>query len=165
MTRLTLVALALPALLCAGQAMAGETISGPAAIIDGDTIRIKLETIRLSGIDAPELHQKCSGGKWPWINECGVNSSVVLSALVNGKMVSCIPSGHDRYRRTVAVCRTETVPDLGSVLVREGFAIRYPKYDPKCRYCAAEAEAKAAHRGLWQSEFQMPWEWRKEHRR
>ena len=36
-------------------------------IIDGDTLQIGGQSIRLHGMDAPELHQACAGGRWvPW---------------------------------------------------------------------------------------------------
>ena len=36
-----------------------EVIEGKALVIDGDTIKIKNNKIRLSGIDAPEINQSC----------------------------------------------------------------------------------------------------------
>ena len=37
-----------------------KAIKGPAKIIDGDTIEVKREKIRLFGIDAPEMKQICT---------------------------------------------------------------------------------------------------------
>ena len=42
-----------------------EEITGYAKVIDGDTIRIKGNKIRLYGIDAPENNQICSK---PWLS-------------------------------------------------------------------------------------------------
>ena len=44
-----------------------KTIIGKAKIIDGDTININLNKIRLHGIDAPETKQNCifQKKKWP----------------------------------------------------------------------------------------------------
>ena len=48
---LTVLLLAVPA--------HADVISGVAKVTDGDTIRIANERIRLHGIDAPEMRQKC----------------------------------------------------------------------------------------------------------
>ena len=60
-------------------------ISGYAKVIDGDTIRIKGNKIRLYGIDAPENNQLCSK---PWLSlnvitfnkdyECGLKTTSLL---------------------------------------------------------------------------------------
>ena len=44
---------------------------GPARIIDGDTLDIAGERIRLHGIDAPESRQSCVVGSEVW--RCGQN--------------------------------------------------------------------------------------------
>ena len=44
-------------------------VTGPATIIDGDTIVVAGERIRLQGIDAPELQQTCTAYGQPWA--CG----------------------------------------------------------------------------------------------
>jgi endonuclease YncB( thermonuclease family) len=36
-----------------------ETLSGPARVIDGDTIELEGERVRLHGIDTPEARQLC----------------------------------------------------------------------------------------------------------
>ena len=47
-----------------------QTVTGPAIVVDGDTLEIKGERIRIIGIDACESRQKASlnGQEWP----CGV---------------------------------------------------------------------------------------------
>jgi endonuclease YncB( thermonuclease family) len=46
-------------------------------------------------------------------------------------------------------------------MVSEGYAVAYARYSR--RYEAQEAEAKAAHRGLWLDEFVTPEAWRHSH--
>ena len=43
-----------------------DTITGKAIIVDGDTISINKNKIRLHGIDAPETNQKCKYNDIEW---------------------------------------------------------------------------------------------------
>ncbi len=56
-------------LLWPGTALA-ETLSGPARVVDGDTLFVAGERIRLHGIDAPEKDQTCSIDGRDWA--CGI---------------------------------------------------------------------------------------------
>ncbi|WP_267357338.1 MULTISPECIES: hypothetical protein [unclassified Methylobacterium] len=49
-------------LLLCGSAAAAGTISGPATVIDGDTIEVQGTRLHLYGIDAPETAQSCAPG-------------------------------------------------------------------------------------------------------
>lgn len=133
-------------------------LAGFATIVDGDTIRIHNERIRFLGMDAPELHQTCrdaSGRDW----SCGRAARERLVSLVAGSTVTCTPSGHDRYGRTLAVCTSVSGDDLGGTLVREGFAVAYGGYR------LAEASARLGGHGLWSGDFEEPQQWRKAHKR
>jgi endonuclease YncB( thermonuclease family) len=129
---------------------------GLATVVDGDTLRMGNERIRLVGIDAPEIHQSCrdaSDRVW----SCGRAARERLVALVSGAEVACNATGQDKYGRTLAAC-TSAGNDLGETLVREGFAIADGKY----RF--VELIARLKGRGLWAGEFQRPSEWRKAHK-
>lgn len=73
---------------CITAVHAGDTITGPARVIDGDTIEVQGEKIRLEGIDAPEMGQPCYSG-----GDCGERAKIALSRLVRGVEVSCTPKG------------------------------------------------------------------------
>ena len=68
------------ALLAATSAWAD--ITGPARVIDGDTLDIAGERIRLHGIDAPESRQTCiaDGATWP----CGQSATDALTEFIGG---------------------------------------------------------------------------------
>lgn len=133
----------------------GLTISGHARIVDGDSLVVSGVEIRLFGIDAPELFQRCTrDGREV---RCGRESARSLIALAAGQPLSCERRDIDRFGRTVAVCRVEDV-DLGRAQVVAGHAVAYGAYYQD------EAAARVARRGLWAGEFVRPREWRDRHR-
>src|SRR5512134_2877434 len=75
------------ALLALGQ-VARADVTGPATVIDGDTIVVAGERIRLQGIDAPELQQTCTAYGQPWA--CGRTSAEWLRERLNGRQVECV---------------------------------------------------------------------------
>ena len=157
---LATAAAAAVALLTVGQGAAG-TLAGRVTVIDGDTIEMRGERIRLFGIDAPESGQTCRTGEGrDW--RCGTQAARELDQLARGRTVTCETRDTDRYGRTVAVCKAGGL-DLGSALVAGGHAVAFRSYSKI--YVPAEEAAKAAGRGLWAGEFQMPSDWRAHHSR
>jgi endonuclease YncB( thermonuclease family) len=67
------------------------TISGTAVIVDGDTLWVGSQEIRIHGIDAPETIQRCQLPKGTW--DCSGAAIAALTAMVEGKAVRCI--GHE----------------------------------------------------------------------
>jgi endonuclease YncB( thermonuclease family) len=76
-------------------------ITGQPRVIDGDTIEIAGQRIRLHGIDAPESNQFCylDGKRW----QCGKDAGNILSDLINHRPVTCEEHDRNRYGRIVAV--------------------------------------------------------------
>jgi len=127
--------------------------------VDGDTIRAANGAdYRLVGIDAPELQQSCTdaAGK-SWL--CGRAAKARLTTLMKGGGVNCEARATDRYGRIVAICRAQGVPDLSEAMVRDGYAIALGNAGGN-PYGDAEAEAKAAKRGIWRGTFERPSDWR-----
>jgi endonuclease YncB( thermonuclease family) len=135
-------------------AQAGE-ILGRARVIDGDTLDIKGQRIRLEGIDAPELHQTCSDKGRVWA--CGFVSAKHLRRMVKGKTVACIAHAQDRYGRWLATCTVDGI-DISQAMVANGLALAYRKYSDQ--YVDEEESAKKAGIGIWNSEFERPEDWR-----
>ncbi|MEJ0058462.1 MAG: thermonuclease family protein [Terricaulis sp.] len=117
-------------------------IVGIASVIDGDTIEVHDERIRLSGFDAPERGRRCAGGANAY-----QSASLALSDFIGRRTVHCALSGTDNYGRHVGTCRVDGV-DLGEHMVSQGWARDWPRYSHRA-YADDEAQARAAHRGLW----------------
>lgn len=129
----------------------GQMLSGPATAVDGDTLVMANERIRLFGIDAPEGAQTCQRGNAPWA--CGREAAALLSGLVQGRSIDCEPQGRDDYGRIVARC-SKGGTDLAATMVREGLAIALPRFTSD--YVGLEAKAKALGMALWGSSFEPP---------
>jgi len=134
----------------------GSPLIGPARVVDGDTLVIGPERIRLHGVDAPEAAQKCQRNGQEW--RCGADVTDALRDRVFGKVVSCTPLDRDRFERIVARCSVEG-QDLGAWLVSEGLAVAYTEFS--WRYVPEELAARWHGRGLWAGQFETP----SEHRR
>jgi endonuclease YncB( thermonuclease family) len=131
-----------------------EPLVGKAYVIDGDTISIAGNHIRLKGIDAPELTQSC--GNASALNACGQVSRQTLIRLIGGRPVRCAGDGHDKYNRSLATCFIDET-NLNQAMVEAGQAIAYGDYHD------AEVQARRAKKGLWGTTFEVPQDWRREH--
>ena len=142
--------LILLALVVCRPASAADLVEGTAFVIDGDTIEINDERIRLHGIDAPELAQRCTedGHLYPCLD-----ASQALRKQIGRMPVSCVHRDTDRYGRTVALCTVAGI-DISRWMVQQGQAIAFRKYS--LDYVADEDAARAAEVGIWAGEFQDP---------
>jgi endonuclease YncB( thermonuclease family) len=125
---------------------------------DGDTPVLHF---RLQGIDAPEKKQLCEDAQGQCY-ACGKKSTAAMKAMGKGKLRYRFWEA-GRYGRPVVSAFTGDV-DLQLELIRQGWAIVFRRYVPaelKESYIAAEDEAKAAKRGMWQGKFITPSKWRK----
>ena len=64
--------------LCLLATPALADIAGTASVIDGDTIEVHGQRIRLHGIDAPESQKPCFMEGIPW--QCGKDAANALTA-------------------------------------------------------------------------------------
>jgi endonuclease YncB( thermonuclease family) len=136
-----------------------QSIYGLALAGDGDSLRVGGSSIRLHGIDAPEIDQSCTREGHAWA--CGEEAADQLRRLVRGRELRCDPVGTDQYGRTLARCYQGGV-DINRLMVESGYAVAYRKYSSE--YVAVEEQAKAAKRGIWASTFELPSVYRQEGR-
>ena len=92
------------------------------------------------------------------LHSCEAEAANMLADKIARRTVTCEDLGRDRYKRIVARC-TVAGEDLGEWMVSQGLALAYRRYSRD--YVDQEAEAQAARRGIWASEFVKPWEWRR----
>lgn len=134
-----------------------ESLIGTASVIDGDTLEIHGERIRLAGIDAPESGQNCyypNGVAW----RCGQAAALAVSDYIGRRAVQCESESLDRYGRHIATCYVGRT-NINAVIVSSGLAVAYVRYSSL--YIADEDSAKAAQIGMWSGQFVYPWDWRK----
>lgn len=138
-------------------ALGAPNLTGAAVVVDGDTFDIDGTRIRLWGVDAIESAQRCfiNGVSW----DCGAEATKALQEHLNGQKVDCTSQYKDPFGRTVAKCKVKG-EDLGAWLVKTGMAVDFPRYSNGA-YAPQQQDAHSRKVGIWQGEFEMPWDWRK----
>jgi endonuclease YncB( thermonuclease family) len=136
---------------------AGAEVSGVPRVIDGATLEVAEQRIRLFGIAAPALEQVCQHGGRDY--PCGKVARAALWDLVAGLEVICkteaaAPPPDDPLPAT---CTAGGV-DLNQSMVNSGWALADRRATD--RYVTSETAAKEARRGLWKGKFVPRWEWR-----
>jgi len=136
------------------QHLAGADISGEMRVVDGDSLALGDRRLRLKGIDAPELAQRCRRDAFEY--GCGADSASYLRGLVGRHRVDCKGEGIDRYGRDLVRCVADGI-DLNETMVRSGHAVAFGDYD------LAESRARSESLGIWAGEFETPKQWRAVH--
>ena len=80
-------------------------------VVDGDTIREGMGSVRLWGIDAPEMD-----------TQAGRDARRYLIELTEGETLTCEQKGTDGYVRRVASCTDSYGADLACSLLEAGHA-------------------------------------------
>ena len=136
-----------------------KTIIGKSRVIDGDTIYIKNNKIRLHGIDTPESKQTCTINFQDWY--CGKQSSKELKKLINNQDVQCLINDIDIYNRYVAICSVNKI-NINQWMVKNGWSIAYRYYSMD--YINEEKFARENKLGIWKGEFIEPYLYRKKNK-
>lgn len=147
---ITLLLIVLP-ILCSAQRFPVKVVG----ISDGDTFtavnddNLQLK-IRIYGIDAPEKKQAF-----------GNKSKGYLSSLIFEKRIIIDVQSKDRYGRYIAYVYSPEGNDISLLMLHEGMAWHFKKYDNNKVYEDAENVAQKAKRGIWSDPQAMaPWDFR-----
>ena len=143
---------------------AQAVLSGQGQALDGDSLMLEGQKLRLFGIDAPEYEQTCktaSAVSWP----CGKAAHEALAKLLRQRPVSCNLIQKDRYGRFLAQCwitGSEGQTDIAAAMVAQGLALAYRRYS--LDYLPFEYQARLTSQGIWQGSFTNPETWRRMNR-
>jgi endonuclease YncB( thermonuclease family) len=127
--------------------------------IDGDSLQIGKDEVRLWGIDAPEYNQTCE----PNTVQAGRIAKAFLQHLVDNKPVQCKHKGRDHYGRPLVICLNHEGSDLGRKMVEAGWAWSTPKYSVD--YVDYESAARHQKLGVHAMICELPWNWRRQNGR
>jgi len=135
-------------------------------VFNGDTIQVKGQdtpfTVRLAGIDAPELSAKKSEEAQPF----GREARTYLENLILNKRVSIKGYGEKSYGLMWGEVFLGD-RNVSLEMLRAGYAAVYLEKSPKeldlSRYYPDQKEAKAAKKGIWAlgNNYVSPAQWRK----
>ncbi|MGH1406975.1 MAG: thermonuclease family protein [Rhodomicrobiaceae bacterium] len=134
-----------------------DEISGTPRVVDGDSLVLNGEKVRLKGIDAPELQQKCEKEGQSW--RCGRASTTALRKMIRSQKVDCRGTEFDRHQRLLATCFVNDM-NLNKKMVSLGWAVSYGS-----AYKSEERQAKGQRVGIWQGKFEWPSDWRRKNPR
>ena len=127
-------------------------------VIDGDTIKVdiggEIETVRLIGIDTPEIANPYNSRE----DYFGPEAARYAKQLLEKQSVYLIPdpmhSNRDKYNRLLRYVFWEDGTLINAKLIKEGFAFNYI-YEPlqfMKQFDYLEKQAKENRLGLWRGE-------------
>ncbi|WP_245424603.1 MULTISPECIES: thermonuclease family protein [Rhizobiaceae] len=151
-------------LLISHSTVEAADMSGRARVIDGDTISIRQQRIRIAAIDACERDQ--TGLKDGKVWRCGAAARSYLGKMIDGQHVRCDIIDQDQYRRLVGQCFIGDT-DIGLAMVKVGLAEAMLRYLPaahsisEVEYGQAENSARDHGFGMWSAEIESPYDYRR----
>ena len=121
-------------------------------VVDGDSLKLGVQNIRLVHIDAPEYYQTCKRADKSIYN-CGIEAREKLDGLLKLGNLQCKTVGKDTYNRDLSECFVGQI-NINLEMVRSGWAVVYKSGESA--YLAAQADAKRAKLGIWQGKYMKP---------
>ena len=133
-----------------------QVVAADVRVVDGDTLVVNGERVRLEGIDAPELAQTCvkASGK---TYRCGVAAKEHLQSLIMNSQVTCSGVEKDAYDRRLATCFSAG-RNLNQAMVEDGQAYAFLRYSDA--YRTEQEMARLNGDGLWAGIAEAPWDFR-----
>ena len=132
-----------------------SSLSPIVRIIDGDTVVIDrnnaTETIRLIGVDTPELHHPTKP-----VQCFAREAAAYLTSLLKDRSVRVVADptqdSHDKYGRTLAYLYRDDGLFINKSLIEEGYGYEYTYEVPyvyQKEFKAAQTDAREQQKGLW----------------
>lgn len=137
------------------------TYVGRARVVDGDTLAIGNDRLRLWGVDAPEIRQQCLRNGQAFL--CGEHVAEALRTYIGRDHVRCDfrdwnpARALDHDDRAVVRCTVRGV-DLADWLTSRGLAVPYFVGN----YRSSAMRACEARLGLWAGSFARPSSYRRQ---
>ena len=113
----------------AGLLLATPAAAQPVRAVDGDTLAIGTERVRVIGLDAPELHGQCP------IEIALAREARDRRAMLVRRGVRLSPRGRDRYGRLLAVVLDAQGRGVAAVMIAEGLARPYDGRSRRQGWC------------------------------
>ncbi len=138
-----------------------EMLSGVPVVEESGLIVLNGKKITLWGIDTLAPDQQCWQGETAW--DCGQQATTALRHFIDGRMVECeLLQPAEGEAPALGRCyryKGQHRIDVGGHLVARGWAMDKGEVSAGI-YAAAEESAQAERRGIWDSKFQTPKDWR-----
>ena len=142
------------------------SVAGTARVIDGNTISIRQQRVRIAAIDACDMQQSGLLNRKTW--PCGLVARSYLRKMIDGKHVFCRTVDVDRYKHTVGQCYLQN-NDIGLAMLRAGQAAAMLRFLPRnhgidlAEYGYAENGARERLLGIWSADAESPHLYRRAH--
>ena len=128
---------------------AAQEHSGIPRVVDGNTIIINFQNIRLHGIEAPNAEQLCEIDGESWL--CGWEATNALAHIVGRHWVSCRQNRLNEGDVVGATCFAGNVLNINAWMVRNGWATA--QNQANTRFLQLETLARQERIGIWRTKY------------
>jgi endonuclease YncB( thermonuclease family) len=104
---------------------------GDVYVVDGDSLKLGEQNVRLAHIDAPEYYQTCKRADKSTYN-CGIKAREKLESLLKLGKLSCKTVGRDIYNRDMSECFAGRT-NINLEMVRSGWGRRLSGGAGRCK--------------------------------